>query len=273
MILDEIEKIAATKNNTEELWKRWKDSNEDPEHFKPLIAQFKPLLTSYTNKFSRNAAVPKTSVSAQAHKQFVLGCRSWDPAKGQLNTHVTNYLKKLDRFVGDYLNTGKITEPRRRMINQFTVSRDHLTTELNRAPSFEEISKHMNEQYANEDKMLRVKPADLMKLETELARKDLSEEMTLDDPEHWKTPTEQQAIIMMHYSTPIEPGKKHPFRLTTDEFNIFKKIHPLGDDGSIDYSNSAKLKDIAVELNFSAPKVSRSLKAINKKIKNATQYI
>lgn len=271
MTYSDFEKLA--KLDVKDAWQKWKESEENPEHFKPLMQQFKPLLTSYKNKYSRNAAVPASAVEAQVHKQFLLGCRSWEPEKSQLLTHVSNYMKGVDRFVGDYLNTGHIPEPRRLMINHYVNSRDSLHEEFGKAPSYEEIAKHMNEQYAAAQKITRVKPTDLVKLDKELARKDMTEEMSLDEPEHWKSPVEQQAIIMMHYSTPIEPNKKHPFRLTQDEFEIFKRVHPLTEEGTLDYENAKKFKDIATELKFSAPKISRSLKNINKKIRTATQYV
>ncbi len=270
-VLEELQKLAAEKKDVNHLWKNWKDSGEEPEHFQPLVNQFKPMLNTYTIKFSRTAAVPKTAISAQAHKQFLAACRSFNPEKAQLATHVTNYLKNLDRFVGEYANTGKIPEPRRHMINQFNTSRESLHEELDRQPTYEEIAKHMNEQRSLEGKKFQVKPGDLQKLETELSRKDLSEEMTLEEPEHWKSPVEEKTIVMLHYSTPIDNGLRHQYRLTKDEHEIFRRIHPL-EEGSLNYDKSMKLKDIAKELSFSAPKVSRSLKSINKKIKFATQY-
>lgn len=270
--LDEFLTKFAAQNNEVELWQKWKDNNEHPDHFQPLYKKFEPTINSQVNKFARNPNVPKTRISFEADKMFLKACQSFDPSQAQLKTHVINHLKKLSRFVGDNSNTGKISEPRRLMIHAFNHSKDTLSEELGKAPSLEEIMKHMNvdrEEQGHE----AVKINDLKRLQSELSKRDLSESLAMNDAELYKTPKEQQAIVMLHYSTPIAAGEKHQYRLTPDEHNVFKRIFPLSEEGALDLDKTMKLKDIATELHFSAPKVSRTIKTLNKKLLKATELI
>lgn len=266
-----LSKIAA-QNDELELWKTWKENNEHPDHFQPLYKKFQPALTSQVNILARNPNVPKSSISFEADKMFLKACQSFDPEKAQLKTHVFNYLKKLKRFVGDNANVGKISEPRRHMIGAFLHSRDTLHEEQGKPPSLEDIMHHMNVS-RDEQEMESVKINDLKRLQVELSKRDLTESRSLNDSELYKTPKEQQAIVMLHYSKPLQAGEKHQYRLTSDEHAVFKRIFPLSEEGTLDLDKTMKLKDIATELHFSAPKVSRTIKGLNRKIVFATELV
>ncbi len=270
-IEDLLEKIAI-QNNEVELWRKWKDSNEDPEHFKPLLAKFQTTINSQTAKFLRNPNVPKTRISFEANKMFMTACKSFDPEQAQLKTHVINHLKKLQRFVGDNSNIGKITEPRREMITDYHQTKELLHEQLNRPPSLEDIMIHMNK-IREERGVTPVKINDLKRLQVEVSKRDLSESLSLEDSELYSTPKEQQAIVMLHYSTPIGQGERHDYRLTPDEHAVFKRIFPLSEEGALEPEKTMKLKDIATELHFSAPKVSRTIKTLNKKIKTVVGLV
>jgi len=268
--LDELlTKIANTELT---LWQNWKDNDEHPDHFQPLLKKFQPTINAQVKRFTNNPNVPATRVAFEADKMFLKACQTFDPNQSQIKTHVINHLKKLSRFVGDNSNTGKMIEPRRHLINDYKQVKNNLLEDLDRVPTSDDILHHMNLLRADKE-MAPLKINELKRLESELSKKDLTESLSLNDSKLYESPKEQQAIMMLHYSNPINAGDRHQYRLTPDEHNVFKRIYPLSDDGVLELNKTMKLKDIATELHFSAPKVSRTIKTLNKKVKAATQLL
>lgn len=270
--MNPIEELLKTAQDELELWKKWKESDEHPDHFKPLLTKFQPVINSQVSRFTRNPNVPATRIAFEADKMFLKACQTWDPSQAQLKTHAINYLKKLDRFVGDYSNIGKISEPRRHMLGQFKNVRSSLEENLGRAPTLPEIHEQMNK-VREEQGHAPVKLTDLQRLEKEESKRDLSESLAMEDSALYTTPKEQQAIVMMHYSNPLAAGERHTYRLTQDEHEVFKRVFPLNEEGVLELEKTMKLKDIAKELHFSPPKVSRTIKSVNTKLRKATELV
>lgn len=266
-MLEDFLKLSALQKDPLHLWENWRENKESPEHFQPLLQHFGKVIKDHVNKYSGNQYISKPALEAKANQQFLKACQTYDPTKSQLNTHVHNYMRQLNRFVGEHSNIGLIPEPRRQIISKYNQAKEFLTDFHEREATPEEITSHMNEALTSEGKK-PISVKEIQTLQIELSKKDLYESSALEEAEIETGSKEHQAIMNMYHSTPVSNGKKHQFRLTEDEHHIFRQMFPLTEDGSLDVSNALKPKQIANKLNFSQPKVSRSLKSINKKLKN-----
>lgn len=254
-----------------ELWKTWMNNEKHPDFFQPLRKQYEPLIKQTVTNLSRNKSVPKSTIEHEVNKLFLHGCETYDPKFGTaLNTHIHTTIQKAQRFVNDYTGSGHIPEPRQRMIAQFKATQEQLHDQLGTSPNLTQIMNHMNSTYKELGKNIQVTLPDLERLQKEHARKDLTESMTYgdDETEFLQTPKETEAIIMMHYSKPVINGSRNTHRLTEDEHTVFKLTYPM-EEGTLALHKQMKPSDIAKHLNWSAPKVSRSIKGINEKIQKA----
>lgn len=249
------------------LWQKWKDNKEHPEHFAPLLDHFKQDIRNQVNKFSANQYVSKSALEKNVFDNFLKACQTYKPGESALRTHVINYFKKTNRFVGEQSNVTFIPEPRRQLISKFNQAKDFLSDYLEREPETHEIVKHMNESLESEGKK-SITINDITTLKTELSKRDIFESSALDEAEITPGSKEHQVVMSLYHSTPVPNGTKHQFRLTHDEHSIFKEMFPLKEDGSLNIEASLKPKQIAQKLDFSQPKISRSIKMINKKVKN-----
>jgi len=148
-----LEKEGADKPKSQDLakqdlalWKEWKDSDEDPDKFRPLYQQFKGAINSKANAWSRNIDLPPSVVNAEFHKQFLYAVRTYDPSKGAaLNSWVTTNLKqRVNRYLQTYQNPARIIETRtghRKGIFDNAVA--HLSDQLDREPNTQELSEYL----------------------------------------------------------------------------------------------------------------------------------
>tara|TARA_Y100000310_G_scaffold61181_1_gene56482 strand:+ start:1434 stop:1679 length:246 start_codon:yes stop_codon:yes gene_type:complete len=79
----------------------------------------------------------------EAKRLVILGLNSYNPALAQLNTHLINYLKKLQRFVISYQNVAHIPEPRAIGIGKYHTIFDNLESEKGREPTISELADAM----------------------------------------------------------------------------------------------------------------------------------
>lgn len=149
-----------------ELFKQWKNGNDDAK--RELLGSLEPLIRKQVNKFYKSG-IPEFAVRAEGFSLASKAIDSYDPRQAQLNTHVTNYLKKLSRFVTNYQNVGHIPEPRALMIGKYHTIYSNLESDKGREPTVLELADAM-----------QVPPAEIERLQTEL-RADLS--LTLDEDE------------------------------------------------------------------------------------------
>lgn len=133
---------------------------------KELLSSLDPLIRKQANKFYKSG-LPEFSIRAEGFRLASGAIDTYDPTKAQLNTHVTNYLKKLSRFVTNYQNVGHIPEPRALMIGKYNTIYSNLEADKGREPTVTELADAMD-----------VAPAEIERLQTEL-RADLS--LTIDD--------------------------------------------------------------------------------------------
>lgn len=143
MTADEINKTPSLQTKQIEMWKQWQSSNEDPNHLRPLHNSFKGLIQSQVNKYKNLEALPPPMLQAKANELFLESLRNYNPNKSAMSTHVTNNLKRLDRFVKTYQNAGRIQESRAGNFAEYLAAKSSLIEDLGRAPTAEELAAHM----------------------------------------------------------------------------------------------------------------------------------
>ncbi len=84
--------------------------------------------------------LPVSTIKADMIQNFHRGLETYDPNKGQLNTHIGNHLRHTGRFVRTYSNIGKMPDPRSRMVWQYKDRETVLTERLGRPPSSAEMA-------------------------------------------------------------------------------------------------------------------------------------
>ena len=135
-----------------------------------LLTSLNPLVFQQVNKF-KGSGLPDMALKLEARRLTSNAIDNYDPSRSQLNTHVTNQLKKLSRFVMNYQNIGHIPEPRILMIGKYNTIFDNLQADLGRDPTVVELADAM-----------QVSIAEIERLQLEL-RKDLSMTVQEDDEE------------------------------------------------------------------------------------------
>jgi len=148
------------------LYNRWRDGDNQAKM--ELLGSLEPLIRKSVNKFYKSG-IPEFAVRAEGFRLASGAIDSYDPTKAQLNTHVTNYLKKLSRFVTNYQNVGHIPEPRALIIGKYNTIYANLEADKGREPTVVELSDAM-----------QVSPAEIERLQSEL-RADLSLTIEEDD--------------------------------------------------------------------------------------------
>lgn len=121
-----------------ELWKKWKATG-DQQALNELLISLAPLLRQSVNKY-RAAPIPSYALDAVARELAVKAFETYDPAKAQLNTHVVNHLKHLQRYVLNYQNVGKIPETRGVKISRYQNTKSQLEENFGRPPTMAELS-------------------------------------------------------------------------------------------------------------------------------------
>ena len=120
-----------------ELWKQYKAGDKDAGF--ELMDSMTPLWMGQVNKF-RASGLPRTALETKARLLTMQAFDTYNPEKSQLNTHTTNYLKHLQRYVLNYQNIGKIPEHRALAITRFKNVRSNLEEQLGREPTTVELA-------------------------------------------------------------------------------------------------------------------------------------
>lgn len=154
------------KNKEMDLYYRYKAGDQSAKT--ELISSLTPLILSQANKFN-NSGLPTIAIKLEGQKLASQAIDTYDPSKAQLNTHVTNYLQKISRFVTNYQNVGHIPEPRALLIGKYNTITANLESDKGREPTTHEIADAM-----------QINLAEVERLQTEL-RKDLSTSVIADD--------------------------------------------------------------------------------------------
>jgi len=159
--------LTVKKQKELELWQSYSDTGST-EPLGELLTSYDPLLQQQVNRYSASP-LPRPALETEARRLTVRAFQTYDPDKSQLNTHVTNHLKHLQRFTLNYQNVGKIPENRGIKISRYQNMRTNLEDELGREPTVVEISDAM-----------QIAPAEVERMQLEL-RQDLNIIQARDD--------------------------------------------------------------------------------------------
>ena len=222
-----------------DMWRQWKETKEDPKHLEPLLRSLKPTIDYRVNMYAP-ANVYKPALRAKANNLTINALRRFDPSKAQLNTHVTNHLKGLNRWTGKHQNVSRITEERIAIIGQYNSTKSKLKETLGYEPTSRQIAQEM-----------KIPEKTVKKLELE-NRPDLIASAFEGDAfaTDLKMPTIDKEIMDL-----IE------FDLSTDELRLWEYLYGVKGKKQI-----TKGGDLSRKLGWSQSKVSQVRKAIHKKV-------
>jgi len=133
------------------LWEEWK-FNRNIRARDELLKSLRPLLAKEINKFS-TSPIPRPALETEAKVLALKAFETYDPKRAQLNTHVTNHLKHLQRYVLTYQNIGKIPEHRGLAIGKFQTTKETLMEELDREPTLVELADALHWPLAEVERM------------------------------------------------------------------------------------------------------------------------
>jgi hypothetical protein len=235
---------SGKKRKELDLWRQWKETNENPTHLAPLLTSLRPTIDYRVNMYAP-ANVYRPALRAKANNLTINALRRFDPSKSQLNTHVTNHLKGLNRWTGKHQNVSRITEERIAIIGQYNASKAKLSESMGHEPTARQISQDM-----------RVPEKIIKKLELE-NRPDLI--ASAFDGDAFATeldaPTVDKEIMDL-----IE------FDLSPDQRRLWEYLY-----GIKGKKQTSKGGDLARKLGWSQSKVSQIRKSIYKKVEYYTQ--
>lgn len=138
-------KTAARKQRAQneiELWQKWKENDEHPDHLQPLLEAYEPNLNYKASlRGWRAPNVPQAAFKLELQNHLINAFRTYDPDKGAaLNTHVEIRLQKAKRYNVKNQNMAYIPEGQVKEIGKIQQAHDHLSQELGRDPTHEEIA-------------------------------------------------------------------------------------------------------------------------------------
>ncbi len=227
------------------LWHAWNDNGRKPEDLQPLYQSFKPLINKAVSQWAnRVEQVPNSAIHAEMHKQFLNAVKSYNPAKAQLNTWVTNNFRKAGRYIRNYQNFGHIPEQQIEKIEPYKKAKEELTDILGHEPDAISIAEHMGQPVRK-----------IQQLEKEM-RQDLAASKFEDaDPATILAPKELEALTLIQYD------------LTPEERTVYE--YTFGMNGR----PMLKPGEIASKAGIHASKVSRIRKKLQDKVYEAQEIL
>ncbi len=232
------------------MWRTWKDSNYKPKHLRPLQESIQPIIKYHKNRW-RAANVPDDLLEMHATHLAIDALKTYNPnIKGSggrtraLGSHIHGQMKRMQRFVVENQNAGRIQESRAgKNIRIFNEARGLLFTELNRDPTAQELAERMGIMMG---KAVTVK-------ETKMYLRESRKDRNVSDENFSYTPTDTRILI-----------KLLPEELTPLENQVFERYYGV--------NGSPKMKpgQIAKQLRLSNARVSRVLNKISEK---ANEYM
>lgn len=201
--------MSETKTKDILLWETWRRTRS-PMDLDALIKQMAPLLQNQVNRWSGIA--PKFLLENEAKALAIKAFETYRPGESALSTHLTNHLQKLSRTAYARQSTLSVPEATRLQFNGVHHQKAHLTDQLGRPPTLDELADHM-----------RLPPMKVQKLLQEVGKRELMESGEgpsfvhhVDDPEvlhlawHDMTATQKKIFEMRtgYNNTPIHSGAK-----------------------------------------------------------------
>lgn len=129
------------KSKDMELYETWK-ANPTKGNMGALMSQLHPLLQREVSSLA--GSVPAEALMAEAKKHTVHAIKTYDASKGtQLSTHVYTWLQKVKRLNYTTQNAARLAENQQLKFRDYNMARQDLSTQLNRDPTDEEMSRHL----------------------------------------------------------------------------------------------------------------------------------
>lgn len=221
-----------------DLIKKWQTS-KDEESILRILNTYDRLLHFHAGKY-KTAPIPYNLILLAAKKYLIKAVDTYNPnKKAGFNTHLTNYLKKLYRFVGVNQNIAKIPEQRIRKINDYNTVVAKLSDKLGREPTDAELSDELSWSIKEVQRLRNeLKRAEILNFGEDYSFADLGIE----------SDKVSKAIKIVYYD-----GSKEEQFILEHTTNIFGK-------------RQYKISDIASKLKISEAKVKAIMSNINKKI-------
>jgi DNA-directed RNA polymerase specialized sigma subunit len=226
------------------MWKAWKQSGYQAQYLRPLQQSLSRIVASHVNKW-KAANVPTDLLEMHAQQLMLEALKDYNPnnaVAGRARTvgsHVFDRLKRLQRFVVENQNAGRVVEARAgKNIRVFQEATALLQTEFGRDPTATELAERMTLQMG---KPVTVKQVEMFQRESRRDRNVADENFSF-------MPTTTRILL-----------KLLPEELTPLENQVFERFY------GVNGSKKMKPGEIARSLNLSGPRVSRILNTISEK--------
>ena len=231
----------VTRQNELEMWKKWKESNHNPTHLKPLSDSMKNLVFSHVNKW-KSVNIPTRLIQADAEKHMVEALKDYNPNMGaSLSTHVSQRLHRIERFVTTHQNVGRVVESRAgKKFGEFKTARNLFVEEYSREPTPQELAERMSLEYK---RSVSVNDAKAFMKED---RRDLSASDEADFT--FEAPSNRMLLMML------------PAELSPEENQVYERLFGLNGCRKLDKG------EIARQLRIHPSKVSRIIGSIRTKL-------
>jgi DNA-directed RNA polymerase specialized sigma subunit len=237
--------LKKTQKKELELWHNWNNNGRKTEDLQPIYQSFKPMLNKAVASWAgRVEAVPNSAIQAEMHKQFVTAIKTYNPTKAQLNTWVTNNLRKAGRYIKNYQNIGHIPETQIDKIEPYKKAKMELYDKLGYEPDTATIAEHMGQPLRK-----------IQQLEKENRQDLAASKFNEGDPAEILQPKELEALTLIQYD------------LTPEQRTVYE--YTFGMNGK----PMLKPGEIANKTNIHASKVSRIRKMLKDKITEAMDVL
>lgn len=226
-------------------WKDW-SQHSDKKARNKLLKSLDPLLHKEVNKYVASP-LPRTAIETEARMLALNAFNTYDPNKAQLNTHVMNHLKHLQRYALTYQNVGKIPEHRGIAISKYQHIKENLAEDLQREPTIIELADALSWTPAEVERMQRELRKDL----SIVARKEEDEDSRgFFDYTFTSTDPLKEAIEFVYFDSSMEDKK------------ILEYVFGLGGKQIL------APRDIALKINRSETYIKKRLKILAQEIQN-----
>lgn len=178
-----------------ELWKTWKSSGST-DAYNALVQRLEPLVQKRVGLLKAAPGVPVEVLEARAHRELRKALTNYDPTRSQMNTHVVNSLRKVNRAVYRHQNFATIPESRILKITEHDAAVEKLKTQGKSATP------------SAVGRAARMSTADVRRLQRE-RRADLSTSRFEFDPSGIKQTEYQQALQLVR--TSLDPKERVVF--------------------------------------------------------------
>lgn len=187
------------------LWEDYRASGWHPKKLDPILKSFSGLLNQRINIYRNRVEIPTAAIEHVHKTEFMKGLKDFDPSRGvQLNTYLTNRLKKAGRYIEANKNFAYIPENVSKNIGAFNAFKAELTERLGHEPDDHTI--HDEALKANHPRLGILSLKDIKRLNRD-QRKGLIQtgyEQDLLHPEELNPREIEVSQLIIHQLTPME---------------------------------------------------------------------